>query len=486
MKYNLLKVSNPSKKRRDKIAKEPVVAYLTKRFPRLSETFILDEILALELHGINLRLFALAHPGETVVQPDVAKVRSQVTYIHPPGGPTTSLTNGVRILYSHLRVALRYPGRYLGVVSYIIRRRRSRSAIKHFVEAGRLADLAMRDDTAHIHAAFAHGPASTAHFVSLLCAIPFSFAAHAKDLYLSAPDLMARKVAASSFVLVCSGSAETKMKEIVAAHSFEDVSARGANKVILAYHGVNVERFFPSENRASDMQIGSNGKLERQPGDQPVRILAVGRLVPKKGYPVLLNALDTLARSGRSFNCRIVGSGPLKDQLLASLVSLNLEATVELVGARTQPEIVQEYRFADVFVQASVVTSDGDRDGIPNSILEAMASGLAVVGTDVAGIPEVIDHKHNGLVVPPQDPDALAMALATLIDDPTLRMHLGAMARQHTVQHMSREDCNEEIARHFQAQLDNHPAWIASGRQPESVTRFQTSTKTTNWREEMS
>ena len=485
MKKNL-KDSEPSKNPQDEIAKKPVVAYLTKRFPRLSETFILDEILGLELNGINLRLFALAHPGETVVQPDVAKVRSQVTYIHPPGGPTTSLTTGTKILYSHLRVALRYPLRYLGVVTYILRKRRSRSAIKHFFEAGRLADLAMRDDTAHIHAAFAHGPASTAHFVHLLAAIPFSFAAHAKDLYLSAPDLMARKVAAASFVLVCSGSAETEMKRIVAAHSVEDVRERGANKVILAYHGVNVERFSPSEHPAGEMPLGSNGNIDLHPGDEPVRILAVGRLVPKKGYPVLLKALDTLARSGRSFSCRIVGSGPMKDQLLATLASLDLEAKVELVGARTQQQIVQEYRLADVFVQASVVTSDGDRDGIPNSILEAMASGLAVVGTDVAGIPEVIDHQHNGLVVPPQDPDALAVALAALIDEPNLRIHLGAMARQHTIKHLSRQGCNAEIARHFQAQLDNHPAWIASRRQPETVSGFQASTPTTNWREEMS
>lgn len=410
------------------------VCYLTKRFPRVSETFILDEILGLEALGVPLRLFALADPHERVVQPDVARVASPVRYLRRDAG-RAHVSDLVRGLAGHARLARRDPRRWLAVVGHVLVARGHRSTFRHLLEAGTMATEVERAGGIHLHAAFAHGPASVAHFVSLLTGVPFSFAAHAKDLYLSSPDILAVKVAAAEFVLACSQSAAGELHRIVAAHP--DPAVRAATgKVVLAPHGVDVDRFRPAVPHD-------------RPG--PVSILAVGRLVPKKGYPVLVEALQALAATGMDFRCRIVGDGALRDDLAARLGAAGLSERVALLGTRTQQEIVDEYRRADIFVQASVVTADGDRDGIPNAVLEAMASGLPVVATSVAGIPEVVHDGRTGLLVPSGDPTALAGALAGLVEDRGRRSRLGAAARSHVEARVSRKVCVAAVARRFPA-----------------------------------
>ncbi|MDA8286118.1 MAG: glycosyltransferase family 4 protein [Actinomycetota bacterium] len=408
----------------------PPLAYLTKRFPRLSETFILDEILALEGAGVPLRLYAIADPGETVVQPDVAKVRSPVGYLRPRG---SAVRMHLRFLRSHATLLRRRPRRWLAVVAHIAIARRHRSTVRHFLEAGVLAVEVERIGAAHLHAAFAHGPASVAHFVHLLTGVPFSFAAHAKDLYLSSPDLLARKVAASSFVLTCSASAAADLERAVSSHWDPSVRAH-TGKIVLALHGVDVERFMPTVPRAEEA---------------PLRILAVGRLVPKKGYSDLLAALRDLADMGTAFECRIIGGGDGRGRLAGLAADLGLDGYLSFTGALPQTEIIDHYAWGDVFVQASVVTADGDRDGIPNSVMEAMACGLPVVATAVAGIPEVVQHGTSGLLVPPGQPAALAAALFEISNDAVLRRRLGGNARRHTVEHLSRADCARAVAARF-------------------------------------
>ena len=290
----------------------------------------------------------------------------------------------------------------------------------------------------HVHAAFAHGPASVAHFVSLLTGVPFSFAAHAKDLYLSSPSILAIKAEAAEFVLVCSESAGDELRRIVSAHPEPAVRA-AVTKIVLAPHGVDTDRFRPPAREHA----------EARPG--PVSIVAVGRLVPKKGYPVLVAALAALAEGGTDFTCRIVGEGAERSDIEARLSAAGLDERVTLVGTRTQQEIVDEYRRADIFVQASVVTDDGDRDGIPNAVLEAMATGLPVVASSVAGIPEVVHEGASGLLVEPGDAGALAGALARVVGDEHLRRHLGAGARSHVASHLARSACVAAVAGRFAA-----------------------------------
>jgi glycosyltransferase involved in cell wall biosynthesis len=395
----------------------PTIAYLTKRFPRLSETFILDEILGLERSGIPLHVFALADPGEGVVQPDSARLRRPVTYLRAQGGARAHTAHMCGTLAAHAHLIVRRPVRYVRVVGYVLLKRHHLSTLRHLVEAGRLADALEAENAAHLHAAFAHGPASVAHLVHLLTGLPFSFAAHAKDLYVSAPDLLARKVAASKFVLVCSESAAATLRSI---------AGPAASKVILAPHGVDTSRFHPATPAPGVPRADS------------LVVLAVGRLTEKKGFPVLLQALAALQASGREVTCRIVGSGALRGDLCIQATQLGVGDSVEFLGALTQPEVAVEHRAADIFVQPSVVLADGDRDGIPNALLEAMASGVSVVATAVGGIPEVICDGITGLTVPPSDPAALACALGRLYDDPGLCRRLGTAGRAYAVEHLDR------------------------------------------------
>jgi glycosyltransferase involved in cell wall biosynthesis len=412
------------------------VAYLTKRFPRLSETFILDEILGLEAAGVPLRLYAIADPHEKLVQPDVARVKSEVVYLQRSGSWGDRWDEYRATMVAHAQLCRESPKRYLGIVAYIARRRRHLSTVKNFAQAGRLAALLRADDTRHLHAAFAHGPASVAHFVHLLTGIPYSFSAHAKDIYVSAPDLLARKLRDASFVLSCSESARNALTSLAGAD---------AAKVILANHGVDTQRFTSSQPVASPGADGS-----------PLRVLAVGRLVAKKGYPVLLGALKIMNDAGHAVRCTIVGEGTDREQLVALVAELGLTATVQFVGSQTHQEVAERFHHADVFVQASVVLANGDRDGIPNSLLEAMASGLAVVASDVAGIPEVVT-PACGLLVPPGDSGALAVALERLGDDAALRARLGDRARAHVVEKFDRTACAMRIAPLFGVDTVSRP-----------------------------
>ncbi|MBF6605336.1 MAG: glycosyltransferase family 4 protein [Chloroflexi bacterium] len=398
------------------------VGYLTKRFPRLSETFILDEILGLEAAGVPLRLYALAHPGEEVVQPDVARVASPLVYLHPPGGWRQRMTTARATVAAHGRLLARSPRRYLGVVGYLAWKRHHLSSVRHFLEAGRLVLLLEAEDARHLHAAFAHGPASVAHFVHLLTGLPFSFAAHAKDLYLSAPDLLARKAAAAEFVLVCSESAAAALRALPGA---------GAARIVLAHHGVDTSRFRPQTGGFGTSAMTAHGA-------SPLRLLAVGRLVEKKGYPILLEALAQARAAGHAVEMDVIGGGPQLRALEARAGALGLAGSVRFLGARTHQEVAAAYLRADAFVQASVVLADGDRDGIPNSLLEAMATGLPVVATTVGGIPEVVIHGQSGLLAPPGDAAALARLLVMLATDRDLQRQLGRHARARVVEEFDR------------------------------------------------
>jgi len=417
------------------------VGYLTKRFPRLSETFILDEILGLEAAGVPLRLFAIADPVETIVQPGVSQVASPVGYLHSGLGRWAAVHDYLRFLRSHATLLRRRPLRWCAVVGHIALARRHVSTVKHFLQAGALAVELERAGAEHVHAAFAHGPASIAHFVHLLTDMPFSFAAHAKDLYISSPDILARKVAASAFVLVCSSSAAAELTRVVESHPDPAVSSH-AGKIILAPHGVDTDRFAPVPTAA------------RRPRPARLRVLTVGRLVPKKGFPVLLRAVAETTVAGLEVDCRVVGGGTLRSELSELAENLGLADSVSFLGALAQPAIVPLYQWADVFVQASVITPDGDRDGIPNSVMEAMASGLPVIASAVAGIPEVISDGTTGLLVAPGDAHALASALRSPADDPSLRGRLGAEARGYAVEHLSRRACIEPVAALLLATID--------------------------------
>src|SRR5215469_4950898 len=380
---------------RDAQAFAPVVGMVVKRWPRLSETFVLNEILGLERAGLRLRIYALMDPHEPATQAEINEVQAPVSYLR------TGTRADLRILLGAQLALLRSaPCRYLRTLCYVLARRRHWSTFLHLFEAARLVALLRKHGVSHVHAQFAHGPTSVAHFASLLGDITFSFTGHAKDIYLSPPDLLAVKIAAARFVTTCTAHNVAYLRELA-------VPADHA-KIHLVYHGVATERFCPDP---ASKDLGESAETAT-----PIRMIAVGRLVEKKGYSYLIHACALLRQRGCCYTLAIYGSGPQRDELARLIDAFGLGEVVRLHGTRTQEELITLYREADLFVLSPQILADGDRDGIPNVLMEAMSVGLPVVATNVSGIPELIEHDRSGLLVPPCDEVALADALERLLE----------------------------------------------------------------------
>lgn len=379
------------------------VAYVLRSWPRLSQTFVLNEILELERLGVRLSIFAMTRAREATTQPQVADVAARVTYLDEPGPERSRV---------HAALAAASPGRYAGTLRFAMTRHEllggytKSSALQAFDAAARVAfemSRTRRTPYTHIHAHFAHDPALIGLLAHKLTGVPFSFTAHARDLYQIPSRALAGRVHEATAVVTCCRSNVQHINALI----------RETTPVELVYHGVDLRSFHPLAE--------TNG------ADEPPLILSVGRLVEKKGFDQLLRALGVLAADGRRFRCEIYGDGPSAHELEALRDRLGLQDVVAFCGARTQTELVAAYRRAAVFALTPRVTDDGDRDGVPNVLLEAMACGVPPVCTAVGGIPEVIDDGRNGLIVP-DEPLLIAERVATLLEDAGLRERLGTHA----------------------------------------------------------
>ena len=418
------------------------IGYIIRSYPRLSQTFILHEIMALEQLGIELQLFPITDPREPVVQPQVAQVRAPVVYLD------AAVQRGrAAILAEHLLAALAAPVRYVKTLGYVLRNKQldegytAASRWECFVEAVYLARLLQRarrrgHPIDHLHAHFAHDPTLIALLVHKLTGISYSFTAHARDLFqIPRPSLTERIAAATAAVTCCAANL---------GYLTESAPTQMRGKIRLIHHGVDLHGFQP----ASEKQEPRSESRPSTDGSPPL-ILSVGRLVEKKGFPDLLLALARLKERGYRFRCAIYGDGPLHGELAAQIVRLGLDDEVTLAGECAQRELIPVFQRANIFALAPFVTEDGDRDGVPNVLVEAMACGLPVVATAVAGIPELVAHERNGLLVPPQNPEALAGALAALLDDAAKREQYGAMARYTVVESFDLRAAARELAALF-------------------------------------
>jgi len=269
------------------------------------------------------------------------------------------------------------------------------------------ARWAERHGIEHLHANWAHLPASSAWIASRLTGLPFSFSGHAgRDLFRTTA-LLGRKVREARFVVVCNRAAGDQL----AAHGGRE----SAVKIRVCHHGVDLERFRP--------RPAPTGEL----------VLSVGNLDPAKGFDLMLHATALLRRQRPGLRYRIVGEGPERGRLEALIGALGVAEAVTLAGALRGDALVEAYRQASVFVVPSRLLSNGGRDGLPNVLLEAMASGVPAVGSSVAAIPEAIEHERTGLLVPPEDPRALAAAIGRLLDDRTLAERLTRAARERVL-----------------------------------------------------
>lgn len=363
------------------------VAYLLKMYPRFSETFIMSEILELERQGADITIYSLKKPDDGRFHADLARVKAPVTYV-----PESPLLAARAYLAAHREVFSWDRRRYLGELAQAALRR-SRGACKRFLQAGYLAPRLRREGITHVHAHFASSATSVAYVLHRLTGISYSLTAHAKDIYADSVSETAlrRKLQAARFVVTVSDFNRAHLAGLA-----------GATPVERIYNGLDLEQFTPNGIRRDD----------------PPLLLAVGRLVEKKGFDDLIRACAALRADGYGFECRIVGQGADESKLRALIRELGLEDVATLPGPLPREALLELYPRATVFVAPCVVGRDGNRDGLPTVLIEAMALGVPVIATDVTGIPELVEHGRTGVITPQRDPAALAATLRHVLDDP--------------------------------------------------------------------
>jgi glycosyltransferase involved in cell wall biosynthesis len=381
------------------------VGFILKGYPRLSETFIAQEILGLEERGLNVDIISLRHPTEDRTHPVHDAICATVTYL-----PEYLHHEPWRVLRGW-RVARRLPG-YRAARQIWWRdlwRDLSRNRIRRFGQALVLAAEAP-PTIVHLHAHFLHTPASVTRYTALMRGMHWTASAHARDIWTSPDWELQEKLRDCQWVVTCTALNDQHLSGL----------ADDASTVELVYHGLDLDRF----------QARAPNWSERDGSDasQPVRLLSVGRAVEKKGYDDLLEALAKVD-SSLHWHLTHIGGGALSKQLKNTARTLGLEGRITWLGAQAQEAVLQAYRDSDLFVLASRIAADGDRDGLPNVLVEAQSQGLASVTTSTSAIPELVTHGVNGLLCTPNDPASLADALGRAMVDPALRAQLGEAGR---------------------------------------------------------
>lgn len=400
------------------------VAFVLKGYPRLSETFIAQEIAALERRGLEILIVSLRRPTDARRHPVHDDIRAAILYL-----PEYLLLEPLRVVRAWLRE--RKNPRYTATRNLWLRdllRDPTPSRIRRFGQALVLANELPRD-IRRLHAHFLHTPASVTRYASLLGGLPWTGSAHAKDIWTTPEWEKREKLASCEWLVTCTAANHAHLAALAP-----------PDRVELVYHGLDLSRFSFSAGK----EKSNSGK---NPADAVV-ILSVGRLVEKKGTDVLLEAL---AKLPASLHWRLVhvGGGPLKDRLERRAEALGIAARVAWRGARTQVELLAEYRAADLFALASRVARDGDRDGLPNVLAEAQSQGVACVSTRVSGIPELVEEGRTGLLVAPDSPAEFARALEALIGDPARRRALGDAGRQRVTEKFELQENVALLARKF-------------------------------------
>jgi glycosyltransferase involved in cell wall biosynthesis len=404
------------------------VAVVVKGYPRLSETFIAQEILGLERHGLALTIVSLRHPTDRTLHPMHRDIRAPVLYL-----PEYLYQEPLRVLRAWWSVR-RWPT-YRTARRLWLRDLRRDSTTNRGRRFGQALVLAheLPGDVGVLYAHYLHTPASVTRYAAVLRALPWCVSAHAKDIWTTPAWEGAEKLRECAWATTCTATGAARLCEL----------APGA-EVMLTYHGLDASRFAaPQRARGPD---GSDP-------ERPVRLLGVARLVPKKGVEVLLDALAALPAE-LHWRYEHVGDGPMRDALVAAAGRLGLDERIAWHGALPQDQVIDAYRAADLFVLASRIAADGDRDGLPNVLLEAGALELAVITSRTASVSELVEDGLNGRLVPPDDPAALAAALAALIRDPAARLRLGRAGRRRVLEQFALEPGVDRLATRLAGVLD--------------------------------
>ncbi|MFT3721440.1 glycosyltransferase [Pseudorhodoferax sp.] len=402
---------------------EPLyVGYVLKRYPRFSETFVVNEILAHERAGARIDIFALGPVEETHFQDAIARVRAPVTRL--PDRARAASAGWPALM----RARALLPGLWQALP-------RAEGDDPHVAwQAVLLALHARERGIGLLHAHFGTQAAAVARLAAAFAGLPYTFTAHAKDIFYAyeQPQRLDRKLRDAAGAITVSDYNLAHLRRC-----YGDAAAR----VVRLYNGLDLAQF-----------------RYQEPAERPPHVLAVGRLVSKKGFAVLVDALALLHARGLAFDGTLIGDGPLRAELQQRIDAAGLAGRIVLAGPRPQPEVMEALRGAAVLAAPCVVGEGGDQDGLPTVLVEAMALGTPCISTRVAGIPELVRDGETGLCVPPGDPAALADAIARLLADGALARRLSGSARR-LVEHAYDVDRNSAAQRAlFRHAIADHAA----------------------------
>lgn len=401
------------------------VAFVLKGYPRLSETFIAQEIRALERRGVDIRLYSMRRPTDPAVHPVHREIAAPVVYL-----PEYLHDEPLRV-WRGWRAARKLRGwrDATGLFLADLRRDHSRNRIRRFGQAMVLA-AELPAEIAWLHAHFLHTPASVTRYAAWLRGLPWSASAHAKDVWTTPAWELRDKLGDCRWLVTCTAANARHLAAV----------APAPERVELLYHGLDATRFPPPVHRRPSRD-GSDA-------DAPVVLLSVGRAVEKKGYAGLLDALALLP-SWLHWRFVHIGGGPLLADLRRRAAERQLADRIDWRGPLPQEEVLQSYRSADLFVLACKIAADGDRDGLPNVLMEAQSQGLACLSTEVSAIPELIIDGETGILVPADDAAALSRVLLRLIRFPDYRRRLGSAGMRRLRWRFSLEQGIDRLAARF-------------------------------------
>ena len=396
--------------------------FILKGYPRLSETFIAQEIRALEKRGFHIDIVSLRFPTDKHVHPVHREIAAQVRYL-----PEYLYQEPWRVLRSWIKAKFR-PGYWRAFRQWIkdLVRDPTPNRARRFGQACVMVAELPKDAT-QLHAHFIHTPASATYYAHLMTGLRWSCSAHAKDIWTS-PDWDKReKLATLDWLVTCTRDGYDHLREIA--------TPADRDKIHLVYHGLDFARFPEPPHHTHDAKA-------------PLRLLSVGRAVPKKGYADLLQALALLPKE-LDWRFHHIGGGPLLDDLKSLAETLQVSDYITWQGPAPQETVLEAYRAADIFVLASCIAEDGDRDGMPNVLMEAQSQRLAVVATNLPGIAELVVPGETGLLVPPSAPENLSGALLRLMRDPALRQRLAEAGFERVRRDFSLQRGIDDLERRF-------------------------------------
>lgn len=401
------------------------IGYILKGYPRLSETFISQEIQMLEERGFEIEIFSLRKAREAERHPVVEKIRARVTYI-----PEYFVDAPFSLSARNFATMASRPFAYFRWFAHAVRaavRARGKSPLKRFFQAAWLVNKRGLGGgpVTHLHTHFVHSPTELGFYAAKLTGLTYSISAHAKDIYTSPMPAIRERIRHSEFLMTCTGYNVDFLRR---------QPGMPAEKIHRVYHGISTATFSPSPvpfSQASGMRT----------------LVTCARLVEKKGYPFVFRALKLVRDAGVDLAYDIYGGGELKAALAALANELGIADRVRFHGNITQAKLIERYRDKGVFILGCVETAAGDRDGIPNALAEAMSMEMPVIATTVSGIPELVEDGRSGLLVPPADERALAHAILRIQTEPTYGDALGREARLRVQAVFEAHDCIRECER---------------------------------------